>query len=322
MSIMPAPVQTPSRTLARPCVVEGPCLFRPETVRAEIRPARPGSGLRFRRADLPGAPTIVCDPSHVLTRPRQTVLAVPGCAGLQVETTEHVLSALVGLGVTDALIVLDGPELPMGDGSALGYARAGLEAGIVAGGPGPGGRAVARGEDGHGADSAESRPREVPAPIVVQAPVRVEGPEGSWMTAEPVEAPVLELVYHLEYAGLERQRAQWTHHWSAPDAEAYVHQLAPSRTFCTLEEARAMRRAGHFAHLRPGDVLILDAHSDPQFAASARRRFPDEPARHKVLDMLGDLAVVGRAIHARITGVRSGHALNHLLGLRLLERFG
>ncbi len=317
---MPTPVQTTCRTLARPFVIEGPGLFRPETVRAEVRPAPAGSGLRFQRADLPGSGTIVCDPAHVITRPRQTVLAVPGASGLQVETTEHVLSALAGLGVTDALVVLNGPELPMGDGSALCYARAGLEAGIVA---------SVRGDDGPDRpehDEPRNPDVELPAPIVVQSPVRVEGADGAWMTAEPVEAPVLDLVYHLEYAGLERQRAQWTHHWASPDAEGYVRQIAPSRTFCTLDEARAMRGAGQFAHLRPGDVLIFDARTgagaDPQFAASAQRRFPDEPARHKVLDMLGDLAVVGRPIHARVTGSRSGHALNHLLGLRLLERFG
>jgi UDP-3-O-acyl-N-acetylglucosamine deacetylase len=320
MSLMPTPVQTTCRTLARPFVIEGPGLFRPETVRAEVRPAPAGSGLRFQRVDLPGSGTIVCDPAHVITRPRQTVLAVPGTPGLQVETTEHVLSALVGLGVTDALVVLNGPELPMGDGSALCFARAGLEAGIVAG---------VRGDDGPDRpehEEARSTDVELPAPIVVQSPVRVEGADGAWMTAEPVEAPVLDLVYHLEYAGLERQRVQWTHHWASPDAEGYVRQIAPSRTFCTLEEARAMRGAGQFAHLRPGDVLIIDAligaGAEAPFAASAQRRFADEPARHKVLDMLGDLAVVGRPIHARVTGWRSGHALNHLLGLRLLERFG
>jgi UDP-3-O-acyl-N-acetylglucosamine deacetylase len=91
------------------------------------------------------------------------------------------------------------------------------------------------------------------------------------------------------------------------DAKAYIGQVAPARTFSTLAEAQAMRQMGMFAQFTPKDLLVIG----PDGPVDNALRYPDEPARHKVLDMVGDLSLCGRAIIGRVVATRSGHWLNH-----------
>jgi UDP-3-O-acyl-N-acetylglucosamine deacetylase len=102
------------------------------------------------------------------------------------------------------------------------------------------------------------------------------------------------------------------------DAGDYEREVAPARTFCLEEEARAMRAGGLFGHVTSGEMLVMGAGGP----IGNTLRFENEPARHKLLDLIGDLALVGRPIEGEIVSVRGGHALNHAMARKLVEEFG
>lgn len=293
-------VPIPRRTLARPAVVRSVGLFNAVDCGLEIRPARGGDGLVFMRADLPGQPRMRAVASAVCPAPRRTMLASRRADGTpdpvsSVQTVEHVLSALTAAGVTDGVLAVTGPEVPMADGSSEPFLSAILAAGVVE------------------CDGAASV-------LTVRERIELsagEGPAAATVIAEPLAPgsgsdPRLELVYELDYgpgAPLPPQRASVSLRHAAPDAARYAREIAPARTFCTADEAAAMRARGMFAHLGPGAVLVLG----PQGPLGTALRFGDEPARHKLLDLIGDLALAGGLIHGRITARRSGHELNQRL---------
>ena len=274
-------------TLAGTARTEGIGLFTGTPVVCTIEPGT--DGIRFVRDDLgveiPVRVECLCSaplPPALAASPRNTTL---GAGGAVVTTTEHVLSALIGLGITDAIIRLNAPEPPIGDGSAAHFAEAIREAGV---------RASDRAVD-------PIRPRET---------VVVEDGSGGSITAEPAGAPLYR--YELDYGDgpIRPQSAEWD-----GGVESYARDVAPARTFCLESEALAMRKLGLFALFTPRDLLVVgtDGPIDNEW------RFTNEAARHKLLDLIGDLALAGRPICARITARRSGHALNHELARKLAE---
>lgn len=284
----------PARTPAEPVAVRGVGLFTGHPATATIDPAPPGAGVAFVRVDLPGRPVIPATIDRVVRDPARLGLPIPAparCTILAaadprafVVTVEHVMSALAGLGVTDARIEIDGPELPAGDGSALPFTDALQAVGIRPNGP--------------GAD-----------PIVVTRAIAVEDGRGGRIEATPADDTMMR--YELDYgpaAPLAPHAAEWR-----PRGGEYAREVAPARTFCLDREARAMRAAGLLAHLAPSDMLVIG----PDGPIDNAYRCADEPARHKLLDLIGDLALVGRPIQGRIVAARSGHALNHELARAL-----
>lgn len=321
-----ATATSPQRTLAREVRVDGVGLFTGQRVSAIFHPAPPDHGVVFRRVDLDDRPLIPARVENVVDTPRRTTIKAPGVAEghkpVVVETVEHCLSALAGLRIDNALIDIDAPELPIGDGSSRFFVDALESAGFV--------------------DQDEPR-----RPLVVREPVTVRSPAGAGggeavLVALPNDSPSLELVYDLDYgasSNLPRQVSAFTlrHHaavaarTAAPAANGssnghastmeahpsdYARQIAPARTFALLAEARAMRERGMFAHVSASDLLVIgdDGPVDNEY------RFDDEPVRHKLLDLLGDLSLVGRPIQGRVIASRSGHALNHRLAHALLEQ--
>lgn len=285
--------QALQRTLARAARVEGVGLFSAARVGVTLLPAEPGHGVAFRRTDVPDAAPIPASTDHVEPRPRRTALKGPGGA---VETVEHLLSALAGMGVDNALIEVHGPELPIGDGSALLWTRAIDDAGIV----------------------EQPAPRRVIAPA---QPMTVQEGAASIAYVPPPAGDtsgVLELTYVLDYGEQPEQiggpspihRQAFT---CVVDPARYVRDVAPARTFSTLAEAQAAHAAGMFRHLSTSDLLVIGARGPIDNAY----RFPDEPARHKVLDLLGDLTLAGGPIAGRVIAVRSGHALNQAMARAL-----
>jgi len=320
----------PSRTLARPVTLDGVGLFCPDHCSVTISPAPAGSppGIHFQRLDIADAPWIPACASRVIARPRQTVLAPadPAHRAATVQTVEHLMSALVALGITDALITVRGPEIPLTDGSALPFARAILQAGIVTAASSPGHQPLVITqpftlEDRGTTILAEPHAPHAPyAPHGPHAPGGPGGP-GSLKTAPgaPPTGPRFEATYILDYgpdAPIAPQRATFCVDYLAPDRDAYIRDIAPARTFATQTEAQHLRAAGLFTHLSPADIPIIGPHG-PVIGSA---RFDNEPARHKVLDLLGDLGLAGRPIHGRITATRSGHALNHAMAAALTAR--
>jgi len=296
------------RTVSTAAEVRGITLFTGVQSGVIIKPADRGNGITFSRADMGGHTPIPASVDHVIPETRRTVLAVnvndasaADKGSVSVQTVEHIMSALAGLGITDAIVEVDGPELPIADGSALPFVEAIVAAGIMNLGGG------------------------VVEPIVIREPIEIIDPRGvaaGRIVAEPGDATGLELIYHLDYGSAAPLPAQTARFVSTPGSDAYAAAVAPARTFSTLDEAQAMRKMGLFGHLTATEMLVIG----PDGPVENAYRFSDEPARHKLLDMLGDLALagggVGRPIRGRITAWRSGHALNHAMARRLAEMGG
>lgn len=290
-------------TLAQPAATRGEGLFTARAVMLALRPAPAGTGVVFRRVDLPGTPEIPATIDRLSAEPIHPAFAdiPPRCSCLvqdpsevlgdgppaRVGTVEHLLGALAGLGITDAIIELDAEEVPIFDGSA------GPLAMII--------------------EPAELD--QTIEPIVVTRRVVVEDESGR-IVASPRAEPGCVYRYELDYGphpAIPPQCASWTTLHDAGSAGAFVRSVAPARTFSLEAEARALKAAGLFPRLTPREMLVLG----PMGPIDNALRFEDEPARHKLLDLIGDLALVGRPIQASIVAQRSGHALNHALAARL-----
>lgn len=249
-------------------------------------------GIRFRRAGGEEVAARIENlaplPAGVPARCTNLVGArgVRGAGAAPFMTVEHILSALAGLGVTDATVELEGPEVPIGDGSAAAFAGALLGAGIVDLG-------------------GEVEPLRLEREVVVER-------AGARIVARPRRGAGCLYRYELDYGAggpIPAQAAEWNS--GAPDAAAeYARAVAPARTFCLAAEAEQMRAAGLFKGLSPRDMLVFGEAGPIDNAL----RFEDEPARHKLLDLIGDLALLGRPLGAaEVVATRSGHALTHEL---------
>ena len=285
-----APVR---RTLRQAASVEGLGLFTGVRSRVTIEPAPAGTGIVFRRVDLASgtgaeAPSVLAVIGNVVSEQRRTVLQADsnGGKGCRVETVEHILSALSGLGVTDAVISVEGPEIPIGDGSALPFVQALAGGGIETIGTG-------------GID-----------PIRITHPLTVSE-KGAQIEVFPAQPGVTgcEYIYRLDYGPGSPIPAQEASFFapSGGDAAAYIDRVAPARTFSTLAEAQALRQMGLFTQFTPRDLLVIG----PDGPVDNSLRFSNEPAMHKLLDMVGDLSLAARPITGRVVATRSGHALNH-----------
>ncbi len=283
------------KTLAQPLAGRGVSLFTAREVMYAIRPAEPGDGIRFRRVDLEGKPEIPATIAHLSDKPVHPALEKlpPRCTtievgGASVATIEHVVSALAGLAVTDATIELDAPEMPIFDGSAMPYVIQLNAVGLV---------------------ELDARTE----PIVVVEPIRIERGE-AWIEATPSncdDARAFRYTYELDYGpnpAIQPQSATWA------AGDDYARELAPARTFSLDHEARAMQAAGLFKHLTPQDMLVLS----PLGPIDNELRYDNEPARHKLLDLIGDLVLAGRPIHGHVRAHKAGHALNHEMAMRLV----
>lgn len=280
----------PRRTIAAPATIEGTGLFTGSPARCTIELALANTGIVFAHNNIEIPATI----AHLAPSPIPAFASLPArhtCLAIgsaRVVTCEHVLSALVGLGITDTRLTLgESGELPIGDGSAMPFIDAITAVGVR--------------------ELTETLP-----PITLREPITVAAGNAT-ITAEPSDAP--SYTYHFEPpdgSPLARQSASW-----AGNAGDYLASVAPARTFSTLAEANQAQALGLFTSFTPRDLLVLDDTTGTPI--DNELRFDDEPARHKLLDLIGDLALTGRPICARITATRSGHALNHELARRIIE---
>lgn len=282
---MTTSVLTTQRTIERPAVVRGFGYLSGQDVEVEFRPADAGSGLRFVRSDLPGRPEV---PARLVSRvdaERRTVLAV---GSARVEMVEHVLAALAGLGVDNCEIRVSAAELPCGDGSALAFVEALDAAGLV----------------------ELDAPRSV---LTVAKQLRV-GDESAWLEAVPTITGGLSLEYHLDY-GVESFIGCQSISLEVTE-EIFRAELAPCRTFLLRSEADALLASGVGRRVTPENLLVIE----PAGLLQNALRFEDECARHKAVDLLGDLALIGMGVVGHVVAYRSGHRLNAALGQALLNQ--
>lgn len=281
------PVAPPrQRTLAGTVVVRGKGLLTGADATCELGPAEPGEGLVFERTDVNPPVRIPALADYASNRPRRTTLKM---GDVTIDTVEHCLSALIGLGVDNAIIRLAGPELPSGDGSAKPFTDAIQSVGLKT-------------------LDAPRRIYRLTEPIVVQD-------DGASISAMPCDAEGMRVFYDLDYSRhADRIRAQ-TLSFSGATGD-YATEIAPARTFSLREEAEGLWAAGLCRHLTPKDVLVIgeDGPIDNAY------RFEDECVRHKILDVIGDLALVGCEVRCNVLAIRSGHHLNRRLAQRIREQ--
>lgn len=271
------------KTIERNCTISGSGFICDQQVQVTLSPAGVDSGIRFIRADLEGAPEIPVHPS--------AQVSVEHCTTLQngdakVIVVEHLLAACFALGVTNLKVSLNGLEMPTCDGSSLHWAEAMQDVGI----------------------SEQDKPARQ---IVLKQPVYVTSHDGSFIIALPSDAPVFE--YLLDYS--QNPEIGCSFASVNPDSDDLLSMLLPARTFIMEDEARAALDAGKIRSTDEKLGLVIREGQRPVL------RMSGELARHKILDMMGDLYVLGARVQARFIGVKSGHKLNAQMVRELSARY-
>jgi UDP-3-O-[3-hydroxymyristoyl] N-acetylglucosamine deacetylase/3-hydroxyacyl-[acyl-carrier-protein] dehydratase len=270
------------RSVQREGSARGTALHSGAEVDVRVRPAPPGSGVVFVRTDLPGSPRIPADVGHLSTRERRTALV--GDRGAEVNTVEHFLACCHALQVDNLTVEVSAAELPGLDGSGKSWADL---------------------LDGLGV-AEQSAPRRE---IVLDEPVAVSAGPDVTLAAFPW-AGGLKVSYTLDYA----HPFLGVQHVTFPvEPDVFRREIAPARTFVLESEAEALRRAG----LGQGATLENTLVVGEDGVVGNTPRWPDEFARHKVLDLLGDLFLVGADLKAHVQAHRTGHAANLRLASRL-----
>ena len=267
------------RTLASPTPIGGVGLHTGRAVEVVCRDAPSGNGIAFRRIDLPGAPVIPATLASVSGSDRSTTL---GPEGASVTTVEHLLAAASALELDDLLIEVDGPELPIGDGSFRPFFDPLRSAGI-------------REQSG--------------SPRVFRIASTVTCTEGAAeYRAEP--APELRITAAIEWDHPAIGRQQATFRVRGDD---FARELAGARTFGFAAEAEELRSRGLARGGGTDTAVVLDDRGP----IGTTLRWPDEFVRHKAGDLIGDLALLGGRLEAHITAIRPGHQGNLALARRL-----
>jgi UDP-3-O-[3-hydroxymyristoyl] N-acetylglucosamine deacetylase/3-hydroxyacyl-[acyl-carrier-protein] dehydratase len=276
----------PQRTIARDVSLEGVGLHTGQHGRITFRPAPAGAGVCFVRCDLAGAPQVRVRPENAHFDPgagRRTILQENG---VQIHTMEHVLAAVAGLGLDNLVIEQSSMETPEpADGSAAPFARALAEAGLV----------------------DQDRPKRH---IKVTKPVTWEE-NGVFLSAVPYRGFRVTFTIEYDHALIGRQSITLD-----IDDQTFLREIAPARTFVLERDLEALRAAGWIrgGRLESAVVVGRDRILNPE-----PLRYPDEFVRHKVLDLLGDLSLLGGPLLGHVTAVRSGHQ-SHVAFVRRLKQ--
>jgi len=268
---------------------EGRGLFTGEPASMRVRPGEPDTGIWFIRTDQSPPVSIAARIENVSKRARRTSLKNGTVA---IETVEHCLSACAGLGLDNLRIELTGNEVPALDGSCLPFVER-LRSGGIA---------------------EQDAIRDV---CTIREVVRVVDGDSELLALPPLDprSEHLEIVYDLDY-GSDTPIGRQTYRVLVTP-ETFEANIAPARTFVLEREAEELRAAGLGLHLSYDELLVIGRDGPIQ----NRLRFPDECVRHKVLDLIGDLALFGRSLAGRVHARKSGHALNHELVRALCAQY-
>lgn len=266
-------------TIARPCIVSGRGFWSGRLNTLTFLPASAGSGVRFVRADLPNCPSVPALSDFGSGMPLRTRLASGPAV---VDMVEHVMSALYGLQIDNVEVHCTESEMPGLDGSSHAYALA--------------------------LSAAGKRVLDAPRKELIVRQPKQFGDEQRFVRIEPLplhgSIRKLQLEYQLDFGGqspVPSGNFQWT---IFPDQ--YLEQIAPARTFISWEDAQKLRSQGLGAHVTERDLLVFGEHGP----IDNQLRFDDECCRHKLLDLIGDLALAGCDLVGRVIACRSGHQLN------------
>lgn len=285
-------------TLKKSYYFEGKGLHTGTYAHMKLMPAPADTGVLFRRTDLRGKPVIEALADNVSNTARSTTVSHKEALAV---TIEHIMSCLTGLGVDNAIIELDNIEVPIMDGSARYFVNAIMADGLV----------------------NQGVPRaylELPEPLELR-----DEQSGSWIRVEPAKSPSVDITVDFGSRIIGIQNIHWD-----PSVD-YATEIGPSRTFCFFHDIEYLYRNNL---IKGGDldnaiVIVEQEATDEQlkwvsqlfnlpdlyvtddgYLNNLKLHFPDECGRHKLLDLLGDLRLVGGFLNARVTAFKPGHALN------------
>ena len=266
------------RTLKSLVSATGVGLHTGQKVRMSLRPAQPDTGVVFRRIDLPSAADVPAR-ADLVGETRLCSCLVSG--DTKIYTIEHLMSALAGLGVDNVYVDLDGPEVPIMDGSAAPFALLIQQAGI----------------EQQGAPKRFLRVKK-----------RIEAKDGDkWAVLEPYEGFKLSFSIVYDHPVIEKSNTSLTVDFAVT---SYLKEVARARTYGFVHEVESLRQSGLALGGGLENAVVLDEH---RVLNAEGLRYGDEFIRHKILDAIGDLYLLGRPFLAAFSAHKSGHALNNQL---------
>jgi UDP-3-O-[3-hydroxymyristoyl] N-acetylglucosamine deacetylase/3-hydroxyacyl-[acyl-carrier-protein] dehydratase len=260
------------RTIASESSFSGIGLHTGNLTTITFKPAPPNSGITFYRADLPNRPAIKADIDHVVDVSRGTTI---GLNGAKVHTVEHVLAAIAGLGIDNVDIEVDANEVPVGDGSSIPFMAALKRAGF----------------------QEQDAEREY---ITVDQPVYYRHDDVT-LSVLPADELRITMTIAYDHVAIGTQYASFS-----VTPESFEKEIAPARTYCFLRDVRMLQEQGL---IRGGSLENAVVIGDDEIL-NDDLRFPDEFVRHKILDLLGDMYLLGRPVKGHVVGVKSGHAMH------------
>ena len=291
-------MQNSQHTLKKSYYFEGKGLHTGTYAHMKLMPAPPETGIKFRRTDLKYRPVIIAVAENVSNTARSTTISYKETVAV---TIEHIMSCLTGLGVDNAIVELDNIEVPIMDGSARYFVEAIQADGL----------------------QNQGVPRKY---LELSDVVEIEDENsGSWIRVEPSSAPSIDVTVDFGSRIIGVQNVHWDM------GVDYATEIGPSRTFCFFHEIEYLYRNNL---IKGGDldnaIVIVeqeateeqlkwvsqlfslpDLHvTDDGYLNNLKLNFPDECGRHKLLDLMGDLRLVGGYLNARVTAFKPGHALN------------
>ncbi|OGP18597.1 MAG: UDP-3-O-[3-hydroxymyristoyl] N-acetylglucosamine deacetylase [Deltaproteobacteria bacterium GWC2_55_46] len=256
-------------------------------VSVRILPSCGDTGITFFRRDLPGSSAIRAVSSNVTSTSYATSL---GSRGATVSTIEHLMAAFYGMGVDNAIVELNGPEVPIMDGSAAEFVGMVESAGLV----------------------TLSTPRRY---MVIKKPIKVVE-DDKYIFLMPSEEAGLSINYAIDFSHPFLAKQSFSRPFSK---DVFRKELGSARTFGFLKDVEMLRANGL---ARGGSLENAIVISDTEILNEGGLRYPDEFVRHKVLDLMGDISLVGAPIMGKLIAYRSGHALNHKLAQEIWRKPG
>ncbi len=260
------------KTIAREVSFSGIGLHTGSLTTMTFKPAPPDTGVTFYRVDLEGRPAIPADIEHVVDVSRGTTI---GLNGAKVHTVEHFLAAICGLDIDNIAIELDGPEIPNGDGSSQPFLQTLKKAGKVE-------------------QDAERKYITVTEPVYYRC-------DDVTLSVLPADELRITMTIAYDHVAIGTQYASLS-----ITPETFENELSGARTFCFLREVKMLQEQGL---IRGGSLESAVVIGD-EAILNDQLRFADEFVRHKMLDLLGDMYLLGRRIKGHVIGVKSGHAKN------------
>ena len=271
------------QTFKKAVSFSGVGLHTGNAVTMTFKPAAADTGIRFKRMDLDDQPEIEALVANVVETTRGTTI---GRGNMRVHTIEHVMAAFHAMGVDNAVVELDANEPPVGDGSAKPYVKMIADAGLV--------------EQG-----AQREVAQITEPIWFK-----QG--DSMVVMLPAERLQVNCTISFPMDGMDSQFFSL-----GVDRESFAEQIAPSRTFCFFHEVEHLMKAGL---IKGGSLESANIVRGESVMTQGGLRFRDEFVRHKILDIIGDIYLLGRPVAAQIIAIRPGHTVNYELTKQLAEK--